>query len=239
MVSVKRVYEVLKDLANKEQRGFISPSEFNSMAPVAQMAIYRKMWGEVLAAEQLRMSNDGARDLSKARDVREELTLYLKSSTQDRQSDLKFNYPDDFYKLSSAKTYGSVLMGTTTSSPIEITYDPFRIDYMLKSTLSAPSLARPVILVADKLEVYPNSIKKIDIRYYKLPEGITNAGAKTPSQPQFNYTTVAGDEVYDASTSIDFELPKDREEELVVELATMIGTALRDAAVMSYGKQQG
>lgn len=239
MVSVKRVYEVLKDLANKEQRGFISPSEFNSMAPVAQMAIYRKMWGEVLAAEQLRMSNDGARDLSKARDVREELTLYLKSSTQDRQSDLKFNYPDDFYKLSSAKTYGSVLMGTTTSSPIEITYDPFRIDYMLKSTLSAPSLARPVILVADKLEVYPNSIKKIDIRYYKLPEGITSAGAKTPSQPQFNYTTVAGDEVYDASTSIDFELPKDREEELVVELATMIGTALRDAAVMSYGKQQG
>lgn len=239
MVSVKRVYEVLKDLANKEQRGFISPSEFNSMAPVAQMAIYRKMWGEVLAAEQLRMSNDGARDLSKARDVREELTIYLKSSTEDRQSDLKFNYPDDFYKLSSAKTYGSVLMGTTTSSPIEITYDPFRIDYMLKSTLSPPSLARPVILVADKLEVYPNSIKKIDIRYYKLPEGITSAGAKTPSQPQFNYTTVAGDEVYNAATSIDFELPKDREEELVVELATMIGTALRDAAVMSYGKQQG
>jgi hypothetical protein len=232
MVSVKRVYEVLKDLANKEQRGFISPSEFNSMAPVAQMAIYRKMWGEVLAAEQLRMSNDGARDLSKARDVREELTLYLKSN-------LKFNYPDDFYKLSSAKTYGSVLMGTTTSLPIEITYDPFRIDYMLKSTLSAPSLERPVILVADKLEVYPNSIKKIDIRYYKLPEGITSAGAKTPSQPQFNYTTVAGDEVYNAATSIDFELPKDREEELVVELATMIGTALRDAAVMSYGKQQG
>lgn len=238
MVSVKRVYEVLKDLANKEQRGFISPAEFNSMAPVAQMAIYRKMWGEVLAAEQLRMSNDGARDLSKARDVREELTLYLKSSTEDRQSDLKFNYPDDFYKLSSAKTYGSVLMGTTTSTPIEITYDPFRIDYMLKSTLSAPSLERPVILVADKLEVYPNSIKKIDIRYYKLPEGITSAGAKTPSQPQFNYTTVAGDEVYNAATSIDFELPKDREEELVVELATMIGTALRDAAVMSYGKQQ-
>ena len=66
MVSVKRVYEVLKDLANKEQRGFISPAEFNSMAPVAQMAIYRKMWGEVLAAEQLRMTNDGGRDFSRS-----------------------------------------------------------------------------------------------------------------------------------------------------------------------------
>lgn len=239
MVSVKRVYEVLKDLANKEQRGFISPSEFNSMAPVAQMAIYRKMWGEVLAAEQLRMTNDGGRDFSKVNDVREELSMYMKSSTRDRQSDsLKYTYPDDFYKLSSAKTYGSVLMGVTTSIPIEIMYEPHRLDYMLNSKLSAPSLSKPVALVSDFLEVYPNSIKKIDIRYYKLPEGITSAGAKTPSQPQFNYTTVAGDEVYDASTSIDFELPKDREEELVVELATMIGTALRDAAVMSYGKQQ-
>lgn len=238
MVSVKRVYEVLKDLANKEQRGFISPAEFNSMAPVAQMAVYRKMWGEVIAAEQLRMANDGARDLSKARDVREELSMYMKSSTRDRGSNLKYTYPDDFYKLSSAKTYGSVLLGTTTSSPIEITYDPFRIDYMLKSTLSAPSLEKPVILVADSLEVYPNSIKKIDIRYYKMPEGITPAGAKTASQPQFNFTTVAGDEVFDSSTSIDFELPKDRENDLVVELATMVGTALRDAAIMSYGKQQ-
>lgn len=240
MVSVKRVYEVLKDLANKEQRGFISPSEFNSMAPVAQMAIYRKMWGEVLAAESLKLSGrDGQRDLSKANDVREELSMYMKSSTRERQADLKYTYPDDFYKLSSAKTYGSVLMGVTTSIPIELIYDPHKVDYMLNSKLSAPSISKPVALVADSIEVYPNSIKKIDIRYYKLPEGITSAGAKTPSQPQFNYTTVAGDEVYNAATSIDFELPEDREEELVVELATMIGTALRDAAVMSYGKQQG
>jgi len=240
MISVKRVYEVLKDLANKEQRGFISPSEFNTMAPIAQTAVFNKMWSEVLASESIRLSGrDGQRDLSKTNDVREELSMYLRNATQERQADLKYTYPSDFYKMSSAKTYGSVLMGVVTSVPIEIMYDPHRLDYMLRSTLSGPSIGKPVVLVADKLEVHPNSIKKIDIRYYKIPEGVTTAGASTSSQPQFGYTTVAGDEVFDAATSIDFELPQDREEQLVLEVASMIGTSLRDAALINYGRQQG
>jgi hypothetical protein len=238
MISVKRVYEVLKDLANKEQRGFVSPSEFNTMAPVAQTAVYNKMWAEVLAAETVRLRNmDGQRAMSKANDVREELSMYMKSSTIERQSDLKYNYPDDCYKLASAKTYGKVLMGVTTSTPIELVYDIHKIDYMLQSTLSAPSIGKPVMLVADSLEVYPNSIKKIDIRYYKVPEGVTTAGAQTTSQPEYGFSTVAGDEVYNASSSVDFELPEDREVELIVELAGMIGTSIRDAALINYGRQ--
>jgi hypothetical protein len=238
MISVKRVYEVLKDLANKEQRGFISPSEFNTMAPIAQTAVYNRMWAEVLGAETIRLrGQDAQRGLSKANDVREELAMYLKSDTMSRQSDLKYTYPDDYYKMVSAKTYGHVLMGVISSVPIELLYDPHRIDYMLQSTLSAPSIGKPVALVADKLEVYPNSIKKIDIRYYKTPEGMTTAGTPTTAQPEYGFSTVAGDEVFDAASSINFELPEDREQQLVVELAGMIGTALRDAALINYGSQ--
>lgn len=239
MISVKRVYEVLKDLANKEQRGFISPSEFNTMAPIAQTAVFNKMWSEVLASESIRLSGrDGQRDLSKTNDVREELSMYLRNATQERQADLKYTYPSDFYKMSSAKTYGSVLMGVVTSVPIEIMYDPHRLDYMLRSTLSGPSIGKPVALVADKLEVHPNSIKKIDIRYYKSPEGMTTAGVATSSQPQYGFSLLLGNETFDSSSSINFELPEDREEQLVVELAGMIGTSLRDAALINYGRQQ-
>jgi len=34
-------------------------------------------------------------------------------------------------------------------------------------------------------------------------------------------------------------LPEEREAQLVVEIAGMIGTSLRDAALMAYGRQQG
>lgn len=239
MISVKRVYEVLKDLANKEQRGFVSPSEFNTMAPVAQTAVYNKMWGEVMAGEQLKLAaRDGQRDLSKAKDIREELSSYLKSSVRSRGTDLKFTYPDDYYKLSSAKTFGQVLLGVTTSIPIELIYDPHKIDYMLQSTLSAPSIGKPVALVADKIEVYPNSIKKVDIRYYRRPGGFTSSGTHTTGQPQYNFSVLAGDEVFNSSTSIDFDLPEDREDLLIVELAGMIGTSLRDAALLNYGMKK-
>lgn len=240
MISVKRVYEVLKDLANKEQRGFISPSEFNTMAPIAQTAIYNRIWAEAFGVEQMRARNiDGQRGMSKVSDAREELKMYMKSETKDRNADLKFDYPDDCHKLISMKTYGRVLMGVTTSTPIELVYDSHKIDYMLQSTLSAPTIGRPVALVADQIEVYPNSIKKVDVRYYKYPTGITTGGAATTGQPEYGYSIVLGDEVYNSSGSVNFDLPEEREEELVVEIAGMIGTSLRDAALMTYGRQQG
>lgn len=239
MISVKRVYEVLKDLANKEQRGFISPSEFNTMAPIAQTAVYNKMWQAVVPAEQVRKSGmDPQRGMSAAADIREQLSMYMVSDTLSIDtSTLKYSYPKNLHKLVSAKTYGSVLMGVVTSVPIEILYDSHKIDYMLQSPLSAPTAKRPVLVVADNMEVYPKSIRKIDIRYYKHPEGMTQSGARSLSQPQYNYTTISGDEVFDSSTSINFELPEEMEEKLVIEMAGMIGTALREAALINYGNQ--
>ena len=239
MISVKRVYEVLKDLANKEQRGFISPSEFNTMAPIAQTAVFNKMWQSVVPAEQVRKAGmDPQRGMSAAADIREQLSMYMKSDTLSIDTaTLKYDYPKDLYKVISAKTYGNVLLGVVTSVPIEILYDSHRIDYMLQSTLSAPSIKKPVLLVADKMEVYPKSIRKIDLRYYKTPEGLTANGTQTPSQPQYNYTTVSGDEVFDSATSVNFELPEEMEDRLVIEMAGMIGTALREAALINYGNQ--
>ena len=65
MASVREVYNALKDLANKEQRGFITPSEFNSFAPIAQQNVFNKLFKDITASEALRRRNvDPARDLS-------------------------------------------------------------------------------------------------------------------------------------------------------------------------------
>lgn len=239
MISVKRVYEVLRDLANKEQRGFVSPGEFNTMAPVAQMAIYNKMWDEVLLAESISRRNiDGQRGMSKINDVRNELAAYLKKEVKSSNTTV-FAYPDDFYKLESITTVGVELNGDTTAIPIDITYDPFKITYIRKSTLSKPTLERPVAVASSDLEVYPRSVPKIEIRYFCIPQGRnTSTGARTTGQPEYSYTIISGDEVYYSSTSVDFDLPEDREPELVIEMAGMIGTSLRDAALINYGRQQ-
>ena len=40
MISVIEVYNAVRDLANKDQKGFVSPKVFNSFASIAQENVY-------------------------------------------------------------------------------------------------------------------------------------------------------------------------------------------------------
>ena len=52
MASVLNVYNALKNLSNKEQKGFITPNVFNSFAPIAQMNVYNEMFRDFTGAKQ-------------------------------------------------------------------------------------------------------------------------------------------------------------------------------------------
>ena len=47
MVSVNTVYQTVLALANKEQRGYITPQEFNLFAKQAQMEIFEQYFYDV------------------------------------------------------------------------------------------------------------------------------------------------------------------------------------------------
>ena len=80
MVSVLQVYTALKDLANKEQKGFITPQVFNSFASLAQMNIYNEMFSELIDAKRLSRQNfDPGRDKSIRKQKEEDLAIYLKT----------------------------------------------------------------------------------------------------------------------------------------------------------------
>tara|TARA_R100000231_G_scaffold31728_1_gene27929 strand:- start:458 stop:1189 length:732 start_codon:yes stop_codon:yes gene_type:complete len=236
MASVREVYNALKDLANKEQRGFITPSEFNSFAPIAQQNVFNKLFKDITASEALRRRNvDPARDKSTLKQIKEDLGVFSKDSTITKASGV-FAKPDDFARLISMKTAGNILLDVTSSVMIDPIYDEEKIDRILLSDLSKPSTSRPVAIVKDNIQVFPTSINRIQVRYYKQPEGIDpTTGARTVSLPKFGFTTSNGKEAYNASTSVDFELPEHYTSELVFEIAKLVGVNLRDPNVYNYG----
>ena len=236
MASVREVYNALKDLANKEQRGFITPSEFNSFAPIAQQNVFNKLFKDITASEALRRRNvDPARDKSTLKQIKEDLGVFSKDSTITKASGV-FAKPDDFARLISMKTAGDILLDVTSSVMIDPIYDEEKIDRILLSDLSKPSTSRPVAIVKDNIQVFPTSINRIQVRYYKQPEGIDpTTGARTVSLPTFGFTTSNGKESYNASTSVDFELPEHYTSELVFEIAKLVGVNLRDPNVYNYG----
>ena len=239
MASVNVVYNALKDLANKDERGFVTPAVFNSFAAVAQTNVFNSIFTELSVAKNLRLRGiDVQRHLSRLKQLEEDLSTFSKTATLTQANGI-FSKPDDLARVISLKSAGAYVFNSSTSTPIDIIYDEEKLEYVLQSNLSAPTDSAPVAFLSDVIEVFPTSVKKVKVRYYKQPEGIsTTTGARVAATPRFGYTVVSGKEVYSAANSVDFEVPDHYIPKLIMELGKMIGINLRDEAVMAYGAQQ-
>lgn len=242
MASVNEVYSALKNLANKDERGFITPKVFNTFSTIAQNKIFNDLFNEMTKAKTLRMRNVDAKEyLSFNKRLKEDLAYFSKESTVSQASGV-FSKPDDLARVISMKTHGTYVFGTSTSTSIDVIYDESKIEYILQSDLSAPSATHPVAIVGEDIEVFPTSIKKIKVRYYKYPEGRSvSTGARSALSPRYNATNLgASNEVFNVATSVDFELPDHYVPQLVIEIGKMIGINLRDQDVVAYtnGEEQ-
>ena len=233
MASVNRVYSTLKDLANKDQRGFITPAVFNNFSGIAQMNIFNNLFDSTVLAKRLRNSAlDAKQDKGKMKQVEEDLAVFSKSATISLTVGVGAK-PSDLARVISIDTTSS------PSKAVPVVYDEVNWDNVLRSTLSAPTASFPAALLTNQIEVAPTSIASVKLRYYKQPEGLNpSTGARTASQPRFGYTVVAGKEVYSAANSVDFELPEHYFADIVVEIAKMIGVNLRDTDVYNYATSE-
>jgi hypothetical protein len=236
MASVNEVYSALKNLANKDERGFITPKVFNTFTTIAQNKIFNDLFNELTKAQTMRARNiDAKTHQSYIKRLEEDLAYFSKESTLS-QSNGVFGKPDDLSRIISMKTHGAYVFGQSTSTPIDVIYDESKIEYILQSDLSAPSATHPVAMVSEDIEVFPTSVKKIKVRYYKYPEGRNvSTGARTALTPRYNATNLgASTEVFDPTTSVDFELPDHYVPTLVIEIGKMVGINLRDQDVVAY-----
>lgn len=239
MASVNRVYSALKDLVNKDQRGFVTPAVFNNFAQVAQMNIFNELFTSLDRSKIMRLRNANPKsEKSTTKRLEEDLSTFVKRSTISRVGGV-FAKPSDLARVISATSSGTSLLGATTKVNIPFEYDTLKLDYILSSDLSIPTVNAPIAALLSDIEVYPTSINNIVLTYYKQPQGLVPSnGAKTVAMPRFGYTVVAGKELYSATNSVDFELPEHYFADLVVEIAKLIGVNLRDTDVYAYAERE-
>lgn len=251
MASVQQVYNTLKDLTNKEQKGFITPQVFNSLAAVAQMNVYNEFFTELVEAQKLsRQGFELGRDKSVRKQKQEDLSYFIKRQTIDSESNV-FNKPFDLSKIISIsideiiRPTGSrqgrgLLDQDTTINSCEVLYDIEKANYILGSNLSTPTLDFPVALVAENIEVFPANVKKIEVTYYRRPTS-WNWDTRTVSMLPPNYgETVHSDGMitFNPMSTRDFMLPDHCVPELVSEMSKLLGVRLRDPNVLSFGSRE-
>ena len=221
MASVSAVYNTLKDLVNKDQNGFVTPTVFNNFAQIAQVRIFNRLFDELKDAKRMNKAGfNPGRDKSRFKRIEEDLASFVRVDTPTEANGV-FPKPNDLARLIGI---------TTTSNPrvnVEMCYDEDKIDRILISDLSAPTASFPVALVSQDIEVFPSNVNAIRVKYYKYPQGITAAGAATAALP--NVVVDANDTP--TASSIDFELPDHYVNDLVIEMGQLIGFNLRDQFV--------
>lgn len=256
MVSVLQVYTALRDLANKEQKGFITPQVFNSFAALAQMNIYNEMFAELVTAKRLSRQNfEPGRDKSVRKQKQEDLAFYLRRKAA--LLDLEYNNgllekPSDLSKIVSI--YAGTESGTQYDPQVatnsnqdlvtcELVYDPEKIDRIVGSNLSYPTKGFPVALIsAVDIEIFPPTMPFVSLNYYAKPTSFDSEGNILPDAPYYDFRTANYNgeslEVFNAQGSRNFMLPPHYLTEVVMELAKLIGIRLRETQVSVFASQE-
>lgn len=219
MVKVGVVYSIVRDLCNKDQKGFVTPAVFNTLAEAAQMNVYNEMFNELKLATRLRRSgSDAGRDKSAYKMVEEDLSYFIETSLLRDIDGVLAGKPDNLSRIISMHTEDEGVS-------VEIIYDAEKLRRVLNSNLSAPTEEFPVALVgSNTIDVFPEGVEA-EVTYYRYPVA-----------PLYSVTQISdGFAIEDITNSIDFELPDHYLTELVGEIARMIGVRLRDDVLMQYG----
>lgn len=226
--SVLTVYTALQDLVNKDQQGFITPSVFNNFAQVAQLNIFNSFFDTLKDSKRNERANfNPGRDKSLTKRTLEDLSYFSKKATVPKASSV-FAKPSNLSRIISASTAGSILLDISTKKPIELCYDEEKIERILISNLSSPTEEFPIALVSDDIYVFPTSINKIEIRYYRYPGSRNSSGVVSDSPPQIRTSALA---------DRDFDLPEHYVSDLVMEIGKLAGVNLRDKDVVDYTSQ--
>ena len=217
MVNIDTVYQRVLALANKEQRGYITPLEFNLLANQAQLEIFEQYFYDI---NQLALINDiGAEYSDPVDNLDEKISIFETNGTGANGVTL----PGDLYRL------GTVIFHGIT----EVEYiEQKKFLYIMNSPLSRPSNDRPVYTRnANTINVVGNN--GVIINY-----NITCDYVRQPNPVEWGYNVVADKALYNAGTSMHFELHNSEETKLVIKILELAGIVINKPGLVSIASQK-
>lgn len=216
---IDRIYRTVLSILNKEQRGYITPEEFNQFAQQAQVEIYEGYFYELGRA--VGTYGQMMDDFTNIPDhVMEKLQPFRAESTLNVELGVA-TLPNDLYRL------GEVFRGTV----IVDMADHKMIRYIVNSPLTAPTTTQPVYTrTGNILNIYPPTIGVVDIEYIK----------ELATIPTWAGTTINGQLVNNPTDTVEFELVDTEEPELMAKILSYAGVSVRanDVAQAAVGKDQ-
>ena len=236
-INVNNVYQTVLLILNKEQRGYITPNEFNKTATQVQLDIFEQYFDDL--NQQLRVPQVDIDYADRQSSIDEKLATFkgigsctysagsFSLPTLDDISGLQIVYNDapassnqvSFYKL------GAVTYEPTNTDPVELQrlqrFDFYNIQksQLTKSTTSFPTY----LYEGGKITVRPTSIQS----------DVVASFIRKPKDVVWGYTVGGlGQYVYNSTTSQSFELLPSEQVEVVLRILQYSGIVIRDPQIV-------
>tara|TARA_R100001082_G_scaffold47714_1_gene25505 strand:+ start:1220 stop:1876 length:657 start_codon:yes stop_codon:yes gene_type:complete len=207
---------------NIEQRGYITPDQFNRIGRLSQLDLFEKAftdYNRYINRQENNTINDEYANLVKS--TKEKIDIFSTSATLTFSSGVAA-VPTNLYKciMISTGTRGLEVQEVQKSDLPQIN----------SSKLTAPSTSYPIYYKqGDFFNILPNTISSATIDYIFRP-----------SDPIWAFTSGAtyGDMQYASGSSTNFSLHESEEVPLIIKILAYSGVTLKDPNIVQVAKQE-
>ena len=226
-VNIDTVYQRVLAMSNKEQRGYITPLEFNLLANQAQLDIFNQYFYDLGQLSRLPTYENEYSDSVDLLEEKMEIFKVFKNPvvSNDISNTNTITKESNIYKLG------------------EVYYTVSGIDYEVEevtkkeltnihlSPLTHPSAKRPVFIdkTSTSIQVFPSTLTMTNLSYNYI---------KKPIEVSWGYTIVGGETLNNANNSVSFELHESEETVLVIKILTLAGVVIKDPSLYQISSQE-
>ena len=230
---INSVRNTVLSVLNKNNYGYISPSDFNLFAKQAQLDIFEDYFYQYnyqINKENARQSGTGYADITKG--YSEVIDSFSVTAYLAHIATNTFSVPTELTTDSDYYLINKVLFvdGTSLKEMEQVSHS--KITMLLNSLYTAPSTTFPAFTIEEStLTAYPDTINKdedVKCQYIRYPE-----------DPKWTYLSLTGGEpAFDSTASDyqDFELPLDDEPDLIMKILQYAGMSIREIAAVQFAQ---
>ena len=247
MISVNTVYQTVLALANKEQRGYITPQEFNLYADHAQSNIFEQYFYDLNQFKRVPGNSTEYSDMLK--NLEEKINIFnryrraatLSNSTFGHSGIYSGTYGDDIYRLGVVEIDYKGGENFVKAEQVNISEKAMYEN----NPLTKPTQRRPIFIQYQDFNG--------GIRVFPSPgedyQGATTSSSdaklvvsyiRRPKKPIWTYIVVNDKPLYDASAADhqDFELHPSDKIDLTIKILQLAGVTIKDPNLVQVASQE-
>jgi len=243
-INVNQVYSTVLTILNKEQRGYITPDEFNKISTQSQLEIFEQYFEDL--NQQLRVPQADVDYSDRIENIDERIAIFKTFGNAIYDSNTTPTNP--FWNLPAIDSYGNTIIYSGVE-PVNPPFPSTTVSFYRLGTVTYNSSSTPVEIQrlqrSDYYQIqrspltkatnsFPNYLYENN-KLYISPSTIIGAGditidfVRKPRNIVWGYSLGAvGQYVYDPATSQNFELSESEQTALIIKILLYSGVIIKD-----------